>query len=375
MKRILFIAHDDLTGGSAKALFEQIQYLQGFCEIVVVTLSKNSLYNSLKKKNIEVYAVRFGFTAIWNTIRIFLPIKWIVYGSWLNYFSYKKIQKKFSFSSISLIVSNSSVVNFGAYLHKKTGIRHIHFLREYGDDLVPLIRNIGKHISDNADMCVSVSNAVARRWIDKGVNPSKIQIVYDGLIVPSKQISLPNNSDSIKLCICGRVSKFKGQIYAIKSILLLNEEFRKKIVLDIYGKGPILAYLKLFVRLNHLNNNVFFKGFSSNLDSELFKYDIGLNLTEKEGFGRTTIEYMMHGLYVIGCNDGATPELLCNGKYGSLVEYGNSSQIARELEDFAKKRESKKETAKKAQNYALKNFSIDAYSKNIINIYSKYVGR
>lgn len=375
MKKILFIAHDDLTGGSAKALFEQVQYLQSFYEIVVVTLTRNSLYYSLKKKNIEVYAVRFGFTAIWNTIRIFLPIKWIVYGSWLNYFSYKKIQKKISFSSISLIVSNSSVVNFGAYLHEKTGIRHIHFLREYGDDLVPLIHNIGKHISDNADMCVSVSNAVARRWIDKGVNPSKIQIVYDGLIVPSKQISLPNNSDSIKLCICGRVSKFKGQIYAIKSILLLSKEFRKKIVLDVYGKGPILAYLKLFVRLNHLNNNVFFKGFSSNLDSELFKYDIGLNLTEKEGFGRTTIEYMMHGLYVIGCNDGATPELLHNGKYGSLVEYGNPNQIARELECFAKKRETKKEIAKEAQKYALTKFSSDTYSKNIINIYTKYVGK
>ena len=373
MKKILFIAHDDLTGGSAKALFEQVQYLQCFCEIVVITLKKNSLYYSLKKKNIEVYAARFGFTAIWNTIRIFLPIKWIVYGSWLNFFSYKKIQKTISFSSISLIVSNSSVVNLGAYLHRKTGISHIHFLREYGDDLVPLIRNIGKCISDNADMCIAVSHAVARRWICKGVDPSKIQVVYDGLIVPRNLCCLSNNSDVIKLCMCGRISNFKGQIYAIKSLLLLRENVREKIVLDIYGDGPVLAYLKLFVRLKHLDNNVFFKGFSSNLDSELFKYDVGLNLTKKEGFGRTTVEYMMHGLYVIGCNDGATPELLNNGKYGSLVEYGNSEQIACELENYFDNQKEKKEVAKRAQHYAMKEFSVEKNIETIKSVYKKFI--
>ena len=373
MKKILFIAHDDLTGGSAKALFEQVQYLKSFYDIVIVTLTKNSLYYSLKKKNIEVYAVRFGFTAIWNTIRIFLPVKWIMYGSWLNYLSYKKIQKKISFSSISLIVSNSSVVNLGAYLHRKTGISHIHFLREYGDDLVPLIRNIGKCISDNADMCISVSHAVARRWIDKGLSPSKIQIIYDGLIVPSNSSYLSNNSDVIKLCMCGRISNFKGQIYAIKSILLLRENVREKIVLDIYGDGPVLGYLKLFVRLNHLDNNVFFKGFSNNLDFELFNYDVGLNLTKKEGFGRTTVEYMMHGLYVIGCNGGATPELLNNGTYGSLVEYGCPKQIARELETYFDNRKEKREVAKRAQLYAIKEFSLEKNIETIKSVYKKFI--
>lgn len=373
MKKILFITHDDMTGGSAKAFFEQIQYIQEQFVPVVVTLTKNQLYYSLKKMGVEVYAARFGFTAIWNTIRLFLPIKWLLYGSWLNYFAFIKIRRKLPFSSISLIVSNSSVINFGAYIHKKTGIRHIHFLREYGDDLVPLISNVGKIINDNANMCISVSQAVANRWIEKGLNKTKIKVVYDGVNAPLITRHLTRKDEAIKICMCGRISKFKGQIFAIKSLLLLPGDIRKKVVLDIYGKGPITLYLRMFVKIHHLNKNIFFKGFSSNLDSEMYNYNIGLNLTEKEGFGRTTVEYMLHGLYVIGCNSGATPELLCDGKYGSLVEYGNPAQVAREIELYDGNRLEKNSIAVQAQSFAKENFTINENVEQIKKIYTDYV--
>lgn len=375
LKKILFITHDDLAGGSAKAFFEQIQYVQKQFDPIVVTLTKNKLYLSLKKMGIEVYATRYGFTSIWNTIRLFLPIKWLLYGSWLNYFAFIKIRKKIPFSSISLIVSNSSVINFGAYIHRKTGIPHIHFLREYGDDLVPLISNIGRIISNNADLCISVSQAVANRWIEKGSNESKIKVVYDGINPPQPPHQLFHNNEKIKICICGRISKFKGQIFAIKSLLLLPDSIRKKIVLDIYGNGPTALYLKLFVKKHHLKENVFFKGFSSNLDYELYNYNIGLNLTEKEGFGRTTVEYMMHRLYVIGCDSGATPELLCNGKYGALVEYGNPAQIAQEIVKYEEKRSEKLAIAAQAQSFAKENYTISKNVEQLKEIYAKFTSQ
>ena len=80
----------------------------------------------------------------------------------------------------------------------------------------------------------------------------------------------------------------------------------------------------------------------------------------------------MHGLYVIGCNDGATPELLCNGKYGSLVEYGSPEQIARELECYFDNQDEKKEVAKSARIYAINEFSVKKNIETIKSIYNKF---
>ena len=377
MKKILFIAHDDMSGGSARALFDQLQNMlkkEDFYPIVIV-FSKNSLYYALKKIGVETYSVRFGFNAIWNNIRLFLPLKRIAYSTFFNKLALRILKRKIDLSTISLIVSNSSIINLGLFLHEKTNIPHICYLREYGDDLVSLIGNIGKKINESSNICISVSKAVAQCWINKGIDETKIKVAYDGVRKPINNQDLIENRDLIKICMSGRVSRFKGQIFAIQSLLLLPNDIRNRIVLDIYGNGPSIFYLKRFIRLKKLENNVFFKGFSNNLDKELPRYDIGLNLTEKEGFGRTTAEYLMHGLYVIGCNSGATPELLCDGKYGALVEYGKPDQIAHELEKFVNNQLKMKEIAQKSQKYAFEQLDADTCVQKIFSIYSSCITR
>lgn len=372
MKKILFIAHDDLSGGSAKALLEQMFFLlqQKMYIPIVIVFSKNSLYYALKKMGIEAYSVRFGFNAIWNTFRLLLPLKWLVYNSFFNRIALWFLRNKIDISSISLIVSNSSIINLGLYIHRKTQIPHVCFLREYGDDLVPLVKNVGKKINEDSNVCVAVSQAVAQCWINKGINGSKIKVVYDGVCIPPNSEKKERTNSSIRICICGRISKFKGQIFAIKSLLLLSDSVKKNVILDIYGKGPSLYGLKWYVKKMHLDKNVNFKGFSNNLVEELYQYDIGMNLTEKEGFGRTTVEYLMHGLFVVGCNSGATPELLCAGKYGALVEYGNANQIACVIESFYKNRIANKKQSNLAKLYAMENFDSSKCLKKIFQVYA-----
>lgn len=347
MKKILFIAHDDLGGGSGRALYEHIQLLVESQEFipVVITLKKNNLYYALRKLGVDVYYTKYDFTAVWNTIKFFFYIKRLYYRFIFNALAYRSLNKKNVFSNISLIVSNSCVVGLGAYLYKKLSIPHIWFLREFGDDLVPLVKNIASYIDSNSTKIVAVSDAVKNRWIEKGVSVSKIDTLYDGVLLPPKKLSERVSCDQIRLCMCGRISKFKGQIYAIKAIQSLPEKIRSQIRLDVYGKGYESFFLKRYVKKNNLESNVVFRGFDNNLEQTLYDYDIGLNLTAQEGFGRTTVEYMLHCLYVIACNSGASPEVIEYGTLGSLVEYGSIEQVAKELLSYVNNQEEKKKIA------------------------------
>lgn len=375
MKKILFIAHDDLSGGSGRALYEHVQLLlesQQFIP-VVITLKRNNLYYALRKLGVDVYYAKYDFTAVWNTIKIFFYIKRLYYRFIFNVLAYRILNKKIDFSKISLVVSNSSVVGFGAYLYKKLDIPHIWFLREFGDDLVPLVKNIASYIDSNSTKIVAVSDAVKNRWIEKGISSSKIETLYDGVFLPNPILSKYIPCNQIRLCMCGRISKFKGQIYAIKAIQSLPEKIRSRIRFDVYGRGFESFFLKRYVKNNNLESNVKFKGFDNNLEQTLYNYDIGLNLTAQEGFGRTTVEYMLHGLYVIACNSGASPEVIEYGTLGALVEYGTSDQIAKVLLSYVNDQEEKKKIATKGKLKAEERFDSKKNLRLFLKLYKETI--
>jgi len=372
MKTILFIAHDDLGGGSGRALFEQLMLIKktNVFKPIVVTICKNNLYEALKQEGIEVFACKYDFVSVWNTFKVFLYLKWFYYKSIFNFLALRKLKKKIDFKTISLVVSNSCVIGLGAYIHEKMDIPHIWYMREFGDDLAPLLNNLGDFIDNHCDRVIAVSKAVADRWVEKGVSPDKVCVVYDGVCKPNPPCEIRMKDGYVWICMCGRLSKFKGQRYAVQALALLPEKERAAFRLDFYGNGLEKYYLRKLVNSYGLRGLVSFKGFSNTLEQDLYKYDIGLNLTAQEGFGRTTVEYMLHGLYVVGCNSGATPEILGKGKYGAMVEYGDVNQLAKALLAYKLSNETMKENAKK---FAESQFLNTVNFEKITDVYQQVI--
>lgn len=374
MKKILFIAHDDLGGGSARSLVDQISILKreyGVCPIVV-TWGENSLTKKLRDEEIEVYPLLFDFTSVWTRNRIFHFLKRPLYRFGYNRKAFASLRQNVDFSKVALIVSNSSVVDFGAFLYRETGIPHVWFLREFGDvdfNILPYIKNFPKYIETNSSAIVGVSHAVANHWNCRGIN-SKIHVIHNGVsIQPCDTKRFTATTNKVRICMSGRLSPAKGQECAVKAMSLLTEKERQVYLLDLWGRGESHRNLENLIKQLKLDDCVLLRGFSNKLNQELVDYDIGFNLSTAEAFGRTTVEYMANSLYVVGCNSGGTPEVLDNGRYGTLVDVNEPKQIANFLRVYLKNVEKYKKIARESQKYALENFSPEKNVEQVIEVY------
>ncbi|SHG37591.1 Glycosyltransferase involved in cell wall bisynthesis [Fibrobacter sp. UWB8] len=377
MRKVLFITHDDMSGGSSKSLVDQIRFLRDnkLVDPIVITWKENSLTEYLRKKGIQSFALRFDYTSVWTRNRLFHFVKRMYYRSFYNYFAYRKLKKQLNFSELSLVVSNSSVVDFGAYLHRKQRIPHIWYLREFGDldfNIISYIRNLPHYIDVNSDGIIAVSKAVAEHWQKRGVE-KRIDVVYNGVCNASFSCEGQERGPIVNICMCGRLCPAKGQTLALKSLTLLPKNILKQIHLDFFGMGESEKDLQTFVRLNTLEKNVSFKGYSENLERELDDYEVGLTLSIAEGFGRTTVEYMMHALFVIGTNTGGTPELLQYGKYGLLIEPGAPRQLAEAIVNYCQNRNELQKRALEAPAYVKREFSISKNAKQAYLLYEKHM--
>ena len=367
-----------MTGGSAKSLLAQIEYFKDnqLIEPIVITWKDNSLTSCLTKKGIQCYAVKYDFTSVWTRNRYLHFVKRPYYRLFYNYFAYRKLKKMLDFSKISLIVSNSSVIDFGAYLHRKLHIPHIWYLREFGNldfNILPYITNLPQYIDDNSDGIIAVSNAVAQHWLNRGIK-KHIDVIYDGVVDRAHVRASKKNNPIIKICMCGRLSPAKGQCIAIKALARLPMDVLEQICLDFFGRGESEDCLRKLVKKEKLDMYVSFKGFSCNLDEELDDYEIGLNLSKAEAFGRTTVEYMSHALWVIGTNVGGTPELLQNGKYGTLVDPNSPEQVAKAICVYCKNRNDRNKQTTLVQIYANENFCVGRSAEKVFSCYKKYIG-
>ena len=377
MKKVLFITHDDMSGGSAKSLLAQIKFFfeNKTVEPVVVTWTENSLTTYLRKIGVQCYALKYDFTSVWTRNKFLHLIKKPYYRLFYNYLAYKTLKKKIDFSKISLIVSNSSVIDFGAYLHRKLQIPHVWYLREFGDldfNILPYIKNLPYYIEKNSDGIIAVSEAVASHWRKRGIK-RKINVVYDGVVDKINFRTIENNKSIVRICMCGRLSPAKGQILAIKALLFLPQSILERIHIDFFGKGESEEKLRAIVKQKNLEKFVSFKGFSHHLDEELDDYEIGLTLSAAEAFGRTTIEYMGHALFVIGTNTGGTPELLQNGKYGLLIAPNSPEMVAKSIIDYFNNRKECLTKAVQGQSYAYEKFIVKKCAEQAYSYYNSFI--
>ena len=365
-----------MSGGSAKSLLAQIKYFfeNKVVEPIVVTWTENSLTTYLQKVGIRCYALKYDFTSVWTRNKFLHLIKKPYYRLFYNYFAYRTLKKQIDFSKISLIVSNSSIIDLGAYLHRKLQIPHVWYLREFGDldfNILPYIKNLPSYIEKNSNGIIAVSEAVATHWKKRGIK-RKINVVYDGVVDKINFRTIENNNSIIRICMCGRLSPAKGQILALKALQLLPQNILEYVHIDFFGEGESEKILRNLVKQECLEKFVSFKGFSRHLDDELDNYDVGLTLSMAEAFGRTTVEYMSHALFVIGTNTGGTPELLQNGMYGTLVDPNNPEQVAKAIVDYFTNTNECLAKAMLAQKYAFEKFAVNKCAEEVLSYYKRY---
>ena len=380
-KRVLYIVEADLTSGSGKCAIELIQELKENSEFmpIVITQYQSNLNKECDSMAVENYAVHYARTCSFGMGFIGWVIAFLC-RPFLNFYSYKKMAKKIDFKSIDLIHSNSSTIDFGAYLYKKLHVPHIWHIRDF---LVfnrlhkPIVYNLPKYIVRNSSQIITVSNQL-NNFLKSKTQCDKIKTIYDGVYKSNvEKIGTPqfNGSNKLRLVCVGNYSRIKGQNTLLEAIALLPAQVKKSVFVDFYGADTdgFLQELKTIASKRSINHMVSFKGFCSNVFEILPSYDIGVQPSHTEGFSRVTVEYMLSGLCVVGNGDTAIQELIENGKTGLLYKDFDIQALADKIAYCFYNRPEMAQMGKNAQGIALEKYCIEKNIRYIVDEYNKIV--
>lgn len=378
--RVLFISHSDPgNGGAPKSLMELVFNLKTNFNVepVVCVYSKDMVYKFCQNNDIECYVT--AHKDIW-TGGIKSPAAWFILPKYRkrlklsNRRAFDLLNRKVDMNSIDLIHSNVSVVGLGMYINEVTNIPHIMHLREDADVLNKMVYAINpiKNMNKNVTRFIAISDFVKKKWCNKGLSSSRVDLIYNGLNLPSMQPRRILNNNSIKIVVVGSIIRSKGQLLVVKAIQNLEKCYRDKISLDIIGTGNKRYIQKIKKVLEeHKLTNVHLLGYQNDISSKLKNYDIGIMASQGEAFGRVTVEYMANGLVVVANNTGANPEIITNNKTGLLFNKNDIASLSQNIQYLIKNPDMANELSKKGQEEVYRRFTTNINTKNIYNEYKK----
>lgn len=330
---VAFFFHDtNVYSGATMALLDLIDwYNENISQMKIIAIfpiNYGTAIDYLKKKNVEV--IYSHYTNIMIDVdepvlkRIFLyPKRKYIYirnKAW-NKLIFSKRLKKYN---IDLIYSNTSVIIGPLIVAQKLNIPIISHFREFGEEDYEITPWFGRKkfykIAQNYSEIICISKSIYEKYI-KYFDKSKLKIIYDDLSKDYLNYKEKNFLTEFNILVAGSISPGKGQLLVLKSLINILNKHKD---INIYFAGSNIneeyySAIEEYIKNNNLNEQVKYLGLVENMNKLRDKMHVGIVASEREGFGRVTIEGMLSGLIMIGRDSGGTSELIEDGKTGFLV--------------------------------------------------------
>ena len=175
-------------------------------------------------------------------------------------------------------------------------------------------------------------------------------------------------NDCLNIITIGRLVKQKDQITLLKSIMILSNKIKMRVL--IIGDGEKKKDLLNFIKYNNLRKIVKIIKFQKNPYSYIFKSDLFILTSLYEGLPNVLLEAQALKKFIISSNCQTGPrEILSAGKYGELFNVGNYNQLSNKISYFYKNQKKSKKKInlgyKKLFRFNFKN-NCNQYLKTII---------
>ncbi len=288
-----------------------------------------------------------------------------------NEAAYKKLKKVVDLKKIDVVYTNVDRYSIGQLINKRDGIPHVVHLREFGDIDFGAVSSIPRHhirLDRNVTRYIAISNAVKTHYVEFGINPDKIEVIFNG--VENNYQPKVKNTESrhdLKIVVVGAVIPTKSQLDVVRAVAKLPEEIRRNVKVDFYGSGDAQYMTRIRCAASEGRVNASLRGQTDALSQILIEYDVGIICSKAEAFGRVTVEYMMAGLYVIASDTGANPELVGENS-NQLYAWGNIDDLAKHIQWVYENRCEAMEIAQKSITYASENFNDKINAKRVYEL-------
>jgi glycosyltransferase involved in cell wall biosynthesis len=215
-------------------------------------------------------------------------------------------------------------------------------VRDMGTMWTPSQLRLQRESCRLADAVVVNAEAVARRLRSEGYDPQRIEVIYNGIVVPPRPTRRPSKlRDELGLPheapLVGVVSRFhvvKRLEDFVDAAAILAERFPAAHFLVI---GPIHDGVESERCAADIAERAKWAGLSGRFHLTDGRDDVAEILPEltvsvlaslSEGLSNTLLESMAAGVPVVATAVGGTPEIVSDGAHGLLVPVGDPSALA-----------------------------------------------
>lgn len=250
-----------------------------------------------------------------------------------------------------LVVTNTIVAPWAALAAAALGIPHVWFLREFAERAdgfrfiwgrEATLRDVGRLstlVVANSDALRSALSAhiPAEKLVTSypRVDLERIRSLSDQPL-PSTPYVL--REPDLRVVVVGRITRSKGQWRVIEALGRLRERGIR--VAACFVGATVESDADILLRRQAqragVGDAVTFVGEQVNPFPFVRSADVGITPSDREAFGRATLEYMTLGLPVVASAGGGSDELVVDGETGFLVPPDDIDALASRLERLAK---------------------------------------
>lgn len=250
----------------------------------------------------------------------------------------------------------------------------------HGKDVWVNLPVVRRRALQRADFIVSVSEDTKQRAAAvNGPLPARTYMLPNALqwdggedADPLINVTVPPGTKLLSVCRLASNERQKGVdtvIEALPGILTRVPDVQYLVV----GDGTDLARHKALARKLGVANRVHFLGFVDDNALRLYyqSCDIFVMPSAQEGFGIVFLEAMQYGKAVVAADYGGVPEVVQDGVTGTLVQYGNVSQLAQAIADLCLNVELRAQLGRAGYDRLQENFTYPQFKKRLADILAR----
>ncbi len=215
---------------------------------------------------------------------------------------------------------------------------------------------------------IAISKAVARHLVELEKTPaSKVSVIPYGISPPPTVLNRVEARSRLGLRGDMFTVGFVGRLTPQKNVGVLIEAMKRMPSAEcvIVGEGELRKILETEAAGAH---NIKFVGHRADASELMPAFDVLCLPSKWEGLGLVLIEAMLRGVPVAGSRAGAIPEILDEGRCGTLFDGDDVDSLIQAIEAA---RSNGGETAARARAFARETFTVEKMTRQTLQLYQE----
>jgi glycosyltransferase involved in cell wall biosynthesis len=181
------------------------------------------------------------------------------------------------------------------------------------------------------DRVICPSKAVLDQLVRSGLDPSLLDLVYNGVEIPDQPQAAPRcvlvEGGAFRILSTGRLEKEKGHEYLIQAMPRVLRRYPAA-RLQIAGDGSLKSVLESLAQDTGVGKSVEFLGFREDISSLLQQADLFVLPSLAEALGISLLEAMAAGVPCVASDVGGIHEILIPGENGLIAPPRDADRLA-----------------------------------------------